>query len=107
MRLNESIFKANDIRAIADRDLTAAAAERIGLAIGAYFLSRGETRAIVCRDVRESSPRIAKSVRASLAKAGVSVLDIGAYATPVCYFAGRHLGVSASVMITASHNPAQ
>ncbi len=107
MRLNESIFKANDIRAIADRDLTDAAAERIGLAIGAYFLSRGETRAIVCKDVRESSPRIAKSVCASLAKAGVSVLDIGTYATPVCYFAGRHLGVSASVMITASHNPAQ
>ncbi len=107
MLLAEHIFKANDIRAIADTELTNAAAERIGLALGAYFRSRGETRAVVCQDVRQSSPRIAQSVCTSLSKAGVSVIDIGTYPTPVCYFAGRSLGVSASVMITASHNPGE
>lgn len=107
MHLAEHIFKANDIRAIADLNLTDVVAERLGLAIGAYFRAHGETRAIVCQDVRESSPRIATAVCSALSKSGVDVIDIGTYATPICYFAGRHLGVSASVMITASHNPGE
>ncbi len=107
MRLSGHIFKANDIRAIADTELTNAAVERIGLAVGAYFRSRGDVCAVVCQDVRNSSPRIANGVCKALSKAGVPVIDIGTYATPVCYFAGHHLGVSASVMITASHNPGE
>ncbi len=107
MYIASHIFKANDIRAIADTELTNAAVERIGLAIGAYFLSRGETRAIVCQDVRESSPRIAKGVCKALAKAGVAVVDIGTYATPVCYFAGRYLGIAVAFMKAGSHNPGE
>lgn len=103
----ELVFKANDIRAIADTELTDTAVARIGAAIGAYFLQHGEEQAIVCQDVRPSSPRVAKGICNALTKAGISVVDIGIYSTPVCYFASHHLEISAAVMVTASHNPAE
>ena len=105
--IQDSIFKEYDIRAIADRDLTDDVAEAIGRAAGTYFMRKGERDVVLCRDARLSSPRIARAVANALVKTGCNVVDIGMNPTPLCYFGARHLGFTASVMVTASHNPAE
>nr|WP_122013295.1 phosphomannomutase/phosphoglucomutase [Maliibacterium massiliense] len=107
MQMNPSIFKEYDLRAIADKDLTDGVVRNIGLALGTYFMRGGEKEVILCQDVRFSSPRIAKGIAQAMAEAGCDVIDIGVYPTPVCYFAGKKLQISASIMITASHNPSE
>jgi len=100
-----SVFRAYDIRGVVGRDFDADWAERLGRACGAYFLARGLSRAVVGHDCRLSSPEYAERLALGLAATGVDVLELGMVPTPVCYFAIRHLGYAAGVMVTASHNP--
>jgi len=101
------IFRAYDIRGIVGRDFDADWVERLGRACGAYFLSLGHKRAVVGHDCRLTSPEFQARLVRGLASAGVDVLFLDMVATPVCYFAIRHLGYQAGVMITASHNPSE
>ncbi|PKN08099.1 MAG: phosphomannomutase [Deltaproteobacteria bacterium HGW-Deltaproteobacteria-8] len=101
------IFRAYDIRGIVGQDFDADWVEDLGRACGAYFLARGSQRAVVGRDCRLTSPGFQERMVAGLTSTGVDVLFLGMVPTPVCYFAIRHLGYDAGVMITASHNPSQ
>lgn len=101
------VFRAYDIRGIVGQDFDADWVEQLGRACGAYFLARGSRRAVVGRDCRLTSPGFEDRLVAGLASTGVDVLFLGMVPTPVCYFAIRHLGLDAGVMITASHNPAE
>lgn len=105
--ISSTIFKEYDLRGIADTELTGDVVQKIGSAIGTFFRQRDETNVILCRDNRLSSDRIAAQISDALQKAGCMVVDIGMHPTPLCYFASQKLGISASVMITASHNPAE
>lgn len=105
--MNKSIFKQYDIRGIADTDLTDSHVKAIAGGLAAFFRQQGEHKVIVCQDVRDSSPRVANTLIRALADAGMDVLDIGVHPTPVCYFATHKLQISACVMVTASHNPAE
>ena len=106
MKHNDAtIFRAYDIRGIVGQDFDAAWVERLGRACGAYFRSRGLTRAVVGHDCRLTSAGFEERLTQGLADAGIDVLLLGMVPTPVCYFAIRHLGYQAGVMITASHNP--
>lgn len=108
MKTNASrIFRAYDIRGIVGRDFDADWVERLGRACGAYFLSLGHARAVVGHDCRLTSPEFQDRLVRGLAATGVDVLFLGMVPTPVCYFAIRHLGYQAGVMITASHNPSE
>jgi phosphomannomutase/phosphoglucomutase len=102
-----SVFRAYDIRGVVDRDFDADWAERLGRACGAYFLAHGHSRAVVGHDCRLTSPEYAERLALGLAATGIDVIEIGLAATPVCYFAIRHLGTQAGVMVTASHNPCE
>lgn len=63
---------------------------------------------IVGFDARTMSRQFALDTAQVLAGAGLSVTLLeGPVPTPIVAFAVRHLGVSAGVMITASHNPPQ
>ncbi|MDP2847675.1 MAG: phosphomannomutase/phosphoglucomutase [Humidesulfovibrio sp.] len=104
---DSSIFRAYDIRGIVGRDFDADWVERLGRACGAYFLSLGHTRAVVGHDCRLTSPEFQERLVRGLAATGVDVLFLDMVPTPVCYFAIRHLGYKAGVMITASHNPSE
>ncbi len=66
-----------------------------------------QPRVLIGRDPRESSPWIAATLAAGLAKAGVAFESAGVIPTPgVAYLTHKH-GYAAGVVISASHNPWQ
>lgn len=103
--MNRTIFRAYDIRGVVDEDFDAPWVELLGRACGTRFRESGWQRAIVGHDCRASSPEYAQSLARGLASAGVDVVLLGQVSTPMFYFAVRHLGFRAGVMVTASHNP--
>ena len=74
----------------------------------AYLLERGEGPSVVIGyDGRTNSRVFATDTAELMAGAGVRAIILPRLLpTPVLAFAVRHLGVSAGVMVTASHNPA-
>ncbi|AGW15099.1 phosphomannomutase/phosphoglucomutase [Megalodesulfovibrio gigas] len=103
--ISKSVFRAYDLRGVVDKDMDGDWVETLGRACGAYFLRHGQTSAVVGHDCRLSSPEYQQRLAAGLAAAGLDVICLGMVPTPVFYFACKHLGKKAGVMITASHNP--
>jgi phosphomannomutase/phosphoglucomutase len=103
--ISPDIFRAYDIRGIVDKDFDPDWVEFFGRACGAYFLKNGFHRAVLGHDARLSSPEYQERLALGMAETGVDVIQVGMVSTPVCYFAAKHLGVDAGVMVTASHNP--
>lgn len=106
-QINRQIFRAYDIRGIVDEDFDAQWVRELGRACGTFFLRRGATRAVLGHDCRASSPEYQAAMAQGLAATGLDVVCLGQVSTPVFYFAARHLGFDAGVMITASHNPSE
>lgn len=99
------IFRAYDIRGIADGVLTSLLVYRIGLAIGSEAYAQGQQSLLVGRDGRASSPLLAEALTRGLLASGRNVTDVGMTPTPVLNFATHFLGSESAVMITGSHNP--
>ena len=95
-------FHAYDIRGIYNKDFTKQDAYKIG-----YFLPEllNTSTILVGRDVRESSDEIFENLTKGICHAGANVFNVGISTTPMIYFLTARLNLSASVMITASHNP--
>jgi phosphomannomutase / phosphoglucomutase len=103
--LQNSIFKAYDIRGIVGKTLDAGIARQIGQAFGAAARAKGEKAVVVGRDGRLSGPELTAALAAGLQEAGVDVIDVGMVVTPMVYFATHVLGTQSGVMVTGSHNP--
>ncbi|MBU1247296.1 MAG: phosphomannomutase, partial [Proteobacteria bacterium] len=103
--ISRGVFRAYDIRGIVDRDFDEQWVRTFGRAAGTYFRSKGWDRAVVGHDVRPSSSVYQAELAAGLCEAGVDVFLLGHTSTPLFYFAVRHLGCQAGIMVTASHNP--
>lgn len=103
--MDNSIFRAYDIRGIVDESLTEPVVEQIGQAIGSESQARGAGTIVVGRDGRLSGPRLQQALMRGLQQSGMAVIDIGQAPTPLIYFAAIHLDAGSCVAVTGSHNP--
>jgi phosphomannomutase len=104
MTIPAAIFKAYDVRGIYPTEVNAAVAQRIGAALVEQL---GARRVAVGGDPRPSSPELGEAFAAGAAGAGAQVIDLGAIATEMLYFAVADGGLDGGAMVTASHNPRQ
>jgi phosphomannomutase len=112
----DKVFKAYDVRATYPNPLNEDVAWKIGHATGQY-LKRSRQNAVekvkledtmvVGRDMRPSSPSLAKALIEGLCSTGMNVIDIGMIDTSMIYFAINHLDAVGGIQTTASHNPVQ
>jgi len=105
--IHAGVFRAYDIRGVVGEDFDPQWVERLGQAVGTSFRRKGFSCAVVGRDCRESSPEYEARIAAGILSTGVDVIALHMVPTPVLYFAVKHLGKRAGVMVTASHNPPQ
>lgn len=105
--MNDHVFRAYDIRGVADRDLDDGFVLALGAAFGTLVRRAGGRRVAVGRDCRLSSDRIFAAFSRGLRAAGVDVVDLGVVSSPILYWAVHHLGTDGGVQITGSHNPAE
>ncbi len=100
--MNSSIFKAYDIRGIYPTEVNEDMAEKIGRALVAYSKANN---IVVGQDMRTSSPALTQRLIKGITSSGANVIDVGLVSTPTFYFAVRHIGASAGIQVSASHNP--
>tara|TARA_Y100001970_G_scaffold26962_1_gene32633 strand:+ start:2324 stop:3688 length:1365 start_codon:yes stop_codon:yes gene_type:complete len=106
MKLNDNIFRANDIRGIAFEDLTQEVVFALGKALGTESINRKQNEFIIGRDGRVSSPQLFEWLSDGVLSTGCNVIDIGIVPSPVFYYSTFKLNSSSGVVITGSHNPA-
>lgn len=100
-----TIFKAYDIRGIVGETINAQVVRTIGQAVGSEALDNDQSRLVVGRDGRLSSPELCEALIEGIMASGCDVVDIGQVPTPLVYFACEHLQTHSGVMVTGSHNP--
>ena len=108
MNASPEIFRAYDIRGIANQELTTEIAVKVGMAYGTY-LNRNNIhgRISIGRDIRLSSPHLERAVASGLASTGYDVEMIGLVPIPVANYWTWKGDFCGGVYITASHNPAE
>ena len=102
--IDESIFKAYDIRGLYPDTLNEDVARDIGRAFVNYLGLSG-SRVVVARDMRLSGEALQEAFIEGVVQSGADVLSLGMVSTDALYFAVGHLEEPAGAMITASHNP--
>jgi len=114
--MDQTIFKAYDIRGLYPDQINEEDAWKIGCAAARFLPSllsgyeRGQANSqTICvgRDMRTHSESIAQALIKGIRSADANVIDIGMVDTPQIYFAINHLGTCGGVQVTASHNPAK
>lgn len=103
--MNESIFKAYDIRGRYPEEINEKLAYTIGKSYGSYLKKYYEkNKCVIGRDNRLSSLNIAAALKSGLLDSGINVIDYGEITTPMHYYT-RYLNNTYGIMVTASHNP--
>jgi phosphomannomutase len=100
-------FTAYDVRGRIPEDFDAQIALRIALAFARHCRV---SKMVIGRDMRLTSPELAKTIIAGLLDQGIDVVNIGLCGTEEVYhavFSGEAAGIEGGIMITASHNPAE
>ncbi|HET8727965.1 MAG TPA: phosphomannomutase/phosphoglucomutase [Alphaproteobacteria bacterium] len=100
-----TVLREYDIRGIVGKTLNPADARAVGRAFGTMVARDGGAVVCVGYDGRLSSPELEAALVEGLTSTGIDVERVGLGPTPMLYFAVKHLGAAAGVMITGSHNP--
>lgn len=105
MSFPHQIFRAYDIRGVAERALTLELTERIGRVLGGDTLAHGGGEFVVGRDGRLTSAALAEALQRGVLASGCDVLDIGMAPTPTFYFSTIQYHAGGGAQVTGSHNP--
>lgn len=100
------LFGTDGVRGVANTELTAELAYRLGRAATALFGKEHERPVfIIGRDTRLSGQMLEAALTAGICSAGGQVILLGVIPTPGVAYLVRHLNAQAGVVISASHNP--
>src|SRR5699024_3613269 len=101
-------FGTDGVRGIANTELTAELAFRLGRA-GGYYLTRDteKPKVLVGRDTRISGQMLEGTLISGLLSVGVEVMRLGVISTPGVAYLTKALSARAGIMISASHNPVE
>lgn len=113
MAVNPNIFRAYDIRGIAEAsasypapDLTPETVKLIALGTGTYLKQKYQTKNLaIGMDNRLTSPALQQAFIEGILETGIDVTDIGLATSPLLYYAVCKYQFDSGVNITASHNP--
>jgi phosphomannomutase len=108
--VDESIFKAYDIRGVYPDQLDEELAYRIGRAFARVVsdlqdVAVEDLRLGLGRDMRLTAPDMAKRYAEGMADEGAGVLDVGMVGTEMLYWTVGSRELDGGLMCTASHNP--
>lgn len=102
MNIDQTIFKAYDVRGIYPDQINEDTAQAIGRAYARWLTPK---TVVVGRDVRISSPSVQAALIKGLTEEGVNVVNIGIISTDMLYYAVATGGADGGITVTASHNP--
>ncbi|SEF62613.1 phosphoglucosamine mutase [Caloramator fervidus] len=102
------MFGTDGVRGIANTELTAELAYKLGRA-GAYVLTEGAHKPtiIVGRDTRISGDMLESALVAGIMSVGAKAICVGTVPTPAVAYLTRLYNADAGVVISASHNPVE
>lgn len=109
--MTKAIFREYDIRGIYQKELNEQTVKKIGYFFALEVLKKLPNAQYISvgYDARTHSPILKEWLSSGIRKTNIEVLDMGLVATPVNYFSNYIQNddktVSASIMITGSHNP--
>lgn len=98
-------FRLGDVRGIYPKEIDERFARDFAHAFVREFGLAGKV--VTGRDMRESSISLQGSLNQGFRECGLEVLDIGLCPTELGYFASANLDCCATIIVTASHNPAR
>lgn len=100
-----SAFRLGDVRGVYPEDINELFVYRFGRAFALHFGLSGTVA--TARDMRGSSVSLQAALNQALVESGIDVLDLGLAPTELGYFASAQLDACATIVVTASHNPAR
>ena len=103
------LFGTDGVRGIANRELSAELAFRLGRAAVTALAETGVTRPHIAvgRDTRASGEFLEAALTSGICSAGGDAILLGVCTTPSVAFLTTDLGAEAGAVISASHNPAE
>lgn len=99
------MFGTDGVRGIANRELTAELAFRLGQAGAKVLQTARKPRILVGQDTRLSGDMLAAALTAGICSMGAEAVLVGVLPTPGIAYLTRHYQADAGVVISASHNP--
>ena len=103
------LFGTDGVRGIANRELSAELAFRLGRAAVTALAETGVSRPHIAvgRDTRASGEFLEAALTSGICSAGGDAILLGVCTTPSVAFLTTDLGAEAGAVISASHNPAE
>ncbi len=101
------LFGTDGIRGVANKELDAVLAFRVGQAAAAVLSKEKHGRPVftIGKDTRISSDMLEAALTAGLCSAGADVMPLGVIPTPAVAYITVDVGADAGIVISASHNP--
>jgi phosphoglucosamine mutase len=98
-------FGTDGVRGLANADLSAYFAFRLGRTAGATLPGERRKTVVIGRDTRVSGTMLEAALVAGLTSVGVDVVRLGVIPTAGVAFVTEQIGAAAGAVISASHNP--